>query len=306
MEGKMQFKISDVHGMVVPIITPLTQEESLDETASEKIIDFQINSGIHGIFANSTTGEGVCLTDSSRRQSLKILVEKVKGRIPVYAGISDTSTRRVILNIKEAEDLGVNVLVAHPPYYYAPNAQEELYIYFREIINAASSPVMLYNIPWTTKTSISLETIKRLLEFESLIGIKDSSADFVYLQNLITLKQNFRPEFKIFIGKSQMWTAGILSGADGGLDGISNVIPGRCVDLYHKIKTGSNDIFELQKEINEIWRIYECRSFLGGIKAAMSLMGFCQPFTMKPVLMATPEEINKIKDILTKYDLLNY
>jgi dihydrodipicolinate synthase/N-acetylneuraminate lyase len=300
----MSVNISDIHGMVVPIITPLTQEESLDEEAFEKIIDFQITEGIHGIFANSTTGEGVCLTDSTRRQSLKILVEKVRGRVPVYAGVSDTSSRRAILNIKEAEDLGVDIIVAHPPYYYAPNAHEEVYAYFQEIIKASSKPVMLYNIPWTTKTSISLETIKRLIEFEALIGIKDSSADFVYLQNLIVLKRNLRPEFKIFIGKSQMWTAGILSGADGGLDGISNVIPKRCVALYDKIRNGSNNIFELQMEINEIWRIYECRSFLGGIKAAMSLMGFCRPFTTQPVLMATQEEIARIRDILTKYGIL--
>ena len=158
-------------------------------------------------------------------------------------------------------------------------------------------PVMMYNIPFTTQAPIAINTIKRLLNFENLIGIKDSSVDYVFMQNLIKLKQ-IRPDFKIFIGKSHMWTAGILSGADGGLDGISNVIPNLCVKLYDKIKSGSVDIFECQKEIDEIWQIYECRSFLGGVKAAMSLLGLCEPYTSKPILEASGEEIQNIKRIL--------
>lgn len=300
----MSFDLSRIHGMVVPIITPLTKDELVDDDSYRKIVNYQLNAGIHGIFVNSTTGEGVCLTESERGRALKIVVDEVNGRVPVYAGVSDTSSRRAILNLKEAEDLGADIMVAHPPYYYTPNAQEELYSYFRDIIEASSKPVMLYNIPWTTKASISINTVRELMKFESLIGIKDSSADYVYIQNLIVLKFKHRPDFKIFIGKSQIWTSGILSGADGGLDGISNLIPQKCVNLYNKIKDGSHDVYKLQKEIDEIWRIYECRSFLGGIKAAMSLMGFCQPVTMRPVLNATEEEVKRIKEILTNTGIL--
>jgi dihydrodipicolinate synthase/N-acetylneuraminate lyase len=97
-----------------------------------------------------------------------------------------------------------------------------------------------------------------------------------------------------------MWTAGILSGADGGLDGISNVIPNLCAKLYDKIRSGSDDIFECQKEIDEIWRIYECRSFLGGVKAAMNLLGLCEPYTSKPILQASEEDVQNIKRILVR------
>lgn len=87
---------------------------------------------------------------------------------------------------------------------------------------------------------------------------------------------------------------------EAGVHGISNLIPKHCVRLYNEIKAGSKNVFDLQREINEIWRVYECRSFLGGIKAAMSLLGLCKPITAKPILAASEEEIQKIRRILSE------
>ena len=300
----MAFEISRVHGIVVPVITPLNEDESIDESSLDKVINYLLDAGVHGIFVNSTTGEGVCLLDSDRKKVLQIIVDKVNGSVPVYASISDTSTKRAIRNLKEAEDIGADIAVAHPPFYYPPNSQEELYKYYEQISRAATIPVMLYNIPFTTQAPIALKTIQRLLDFDTIIGIKDSSVDFVFLQNLIELK-HIRPDFKIFVGKSNLWTAGILSGADGGLDGISNLIPKHCVRLYNEIKADSKNVFDLQREINEIWRVYECRSFLGGIKAAMNLLGLCKPITVNPILAASEEEIQKIKRILLDRGILS-
>lgn len=293
----MSFDLSRVHGIVVPVITPLNEDESIDRSSLLKVINYLLDAGVHGIFVNSTTGEGVSLADSDKKKVLQIIVDRVNGIIPVYASISDTGTKRAIRNLREVEDVGADIAVAHPPYYYPPNSQEELYKYYEQIARNAVIPVMLYNIPFTTQAPIGLETIQRLLDFENIIGIKDSSVDFVFLGNLIRLK-NIRPDFKIFVGKSHLWTAGILSGADGGLDGISNLIPKHCVRLYNEIKAGSKNIFDLQREINEIWRVYECRSFLGGIKAAMNLLGLCKPITVEPILAASEEEVQKIRRIL--------
>jgi len=114
-----------------------------------------------------------------------------------------------------------------------------------------------------------------------------------------------RPDFKIFIGKSNLWTAGILEGADGGLDGISNLIPALCVELYdtiinHNIKRA----FELQHLLNDIWKVYECRSFLSGIKGALSLLGLCSPQVTKPNSPVTEIEMAKIKSIMKTHHLL--
>jgi len=293
----------NLQGIVVPILTPLTEHETVDEPALRKIVSHLVDGGVHGIFVNSTTGAGVCLTDEEKFRSLRIVIEEVNGRIPVYAGVSDTSTKRTVENIQETQKIGADIVVAHPPFYFPPNSQKELYDYFVTLANASDLPLMLYNIPFTTQAPLSIDTVKKLMQIEKIVGIKDSSVDYVFLLNLIELKRS-RPDFRIFIGKSHMWAAGILSGADGGLDGISNVIPDRCVGLYNAIQANSPDVYELQREINEIWRIYECQSFLGGLAAAMSLLGFCSPKTIHPILPATAEETEKIRGILTEYHLL--
>ncbi|HDL18329.1 MAG TPA: dihydrodipicolinate synthase family protein [Bacteroidetes bacterium] len=299
----MNFDVARVGGIVVPVITPFKEDESIDELALEKIVQRLLNNHVHGIFINSTTGEGVCLSDDEKKRVLEIVVNSVQSKIPVYASVSDVGSKRAIHNLQEVEAMGADIAVAHPPYYYLPNSQEEIYFYFRDLAAVSSIPMMLYNIPSTTKAPISLDTVKRLLELDTIIGIKDSSVDFVFLQNLIELKK-IRPDFKVLIGKSNLWTAGILSGADGGLDGISNLIPGRCVALYNNIQNSSDSVFQQQKEINEIWRVYECRSFLGGIKGAMSLLGLCKPLTARPILSATGAEMKKIENILRKWDIL--
>ena len=293
------------HGIVVPIITPLTAEENVDELSLRKCIKHLLKGGIHGIFVNSTTGEGLNLRDEQKRLALKVVVDEVNNKVPIYAGVSDTSLGRALDNLVEAVELGADVAVAHPPFYYPPNSQEELLTYYQTLAEQSPLPVMLYNIPSTTKAHIELDTVRTLMQQENIIGIKDSSVDYVFLLNLIELKK-YRPDFYIFIGKSHMWTAGIMSGADGGLDGISNLIPDLCVQLYETIKDGRYEgAVELQRKINEIWRVYECRSFLGGIKTAMNMRGLCQPWTTKPILMASAEEQQRIANILREYKLID-
>ena len=290
-------------GIVVPLISPIDENERIDEPALRKLVSYLVDGGVHGIFVNSTTGEGLLLREAEKERILEIVIDQVRGRVIVYAGVSDTGTARALDNVVQADKTGADVLVAHPPFYFPPNDQSELYDYFARLARATRKPFMLYNIPFTTKASIALHTVKKLMQIDNVIGIKDSSVDYVYLMNLIELKKE-RPDFTIFIGKTHMWAAGILSGADGGLDGISNLIPAHCVKLYESIINKAGDCYERQREINEIWRVYECRSFLGGIKAALSFMGLCQPYTLSPVLPASEEEKLKIKAIMQQYHLL--
>ena len=299
----MAFASQDYKGIVVPIISPLQQDETIDETALRKITRHLLDGGVHGIFVNSTTGEAVCLADREKQRALEIVLSEAKGKIPIYAGISETSTRRALECLRWTRQLKPDVVVAHPPYYFPPNSQDELIQYYQALAAESPLPLMIYNIPFTTKAPLALDTIRRLLEIDNVIGIKDSSVDYVLLLNLIELKR-VRSDFRIFIGKSHMWAAGILSGADGGLDGISNLIPDRCVKLYQAIQRRDEQVYEMQREINEIWRVYECKSFLSGIKTALSLIGLCRPFVTHPVTPATQEERERIRQILLRYHVL--
>ncbi len=290
--------LNAVTGVVVPLVTPITGSEKVDEKALIKLIEHVQSQGVQGIFVNSTTGEGIALENSERNHALDVAVEYRKKNVLIFAGISDTSTKRTLLNLHQVEEKGADVAVLHPPFYYPANNQLEIVDYYRSVAREAKIPLMIYNIPSTTKTAVHIDTVARLMEEENIIGIKDSSVDYLFLLKLIRLKEK-RPDFKIFIGKSHFWTAGILSGADGALDGISNLIPGLCVHLYDTIQKGEiKKAFRIQKKIDDIWEIYNCGSFLSGIKTALQFIGIGNGRVTAPIYEISEEEKQKIRNIL--------
>ncbi|MBN2089454.1 dihydrodipicolinate synthase family protein, partial [candidate division KSB1 bacterium] len=273
-----------IEGIIVPIISPLNTDETIDELSLRRCLRYVLDAQVHGIFVNSTTGEAVNLLDSEQQRAIKIAIDEVKKQTPLFWGVSDTCTRRVLKKVEFANNLDIDAIVLHPYFFYILNHQSELIDFYKTISAASKHPLMLYNIPSTTKIHIAPEVVRELIQIENIIGIKDSSVDFLYLLKLIKLKKE-RPDFKIFIGKSHLWTSGILEGADGGLDGLSNLVPGLCVQLYNLIKSRQIDAaYQLQHQLNEIWQVYECGSFLSGIKTAMSLMGLCSNTVTHPNL----------------------
>jgi 2-dehydro-3-deoxy-D-pentonate aldolase len=294
---------SAVKGIVVPMVTPLTRDEKLDVKAVENLYQHLAKGGVHGIFLLSTTGEGLCLTEKVKNDFCDHMLKINRKEIPLYVGISDTSTRRVIQNANIVADKGFDIAVAHAPYYFPANNQDELVSFFKSVAQSSPLPVMIYNIPSTTQSALTLESVRKLMQIENIIGIKDSSVDFVFLQYLIDLKRD-RPDFKILIGKSHFWAAGILAGADGGLDGISNVIPRQCVELYNACMNKEQNIFDLQKTINHIWKIYDGYSFLGGLKYTLYRLGLIQPHLTDPISPANKPERQNIENILKTHDLI--
>ena len=285
------------------MVTPLSSDETLDLKAVENLYKHLALGGVHGIFLLSTTGEGLCLTENVKNDFCDHMAKINHKDIPLYVGISDTSTRRVIQNAHAVADKGFDIAVAHAPYYFPANNQDELVSFFKSVATSSPLPVMIYNIPSTTQSALTLDSMRELMQVENIIGIKDSSVDFVFLQYLIDLKQE-RPDFKILIGKSHFWAAGILAGADGGLDGISNVIPGQCVQLYNACVNKDQNIFELQKAINHIWKIYDGHSFLGGLKYTLYRLGLIQPHLTDPISPANEAERQNIENILETHDLI--
>jgi 4-hydroxy-tetrahydrodipicolinate synthase len=294
--------LDSVKGIVVPMVTPLSSDETLDVKAVENLYEHLALGGVHGIFLLSTTGEGLCLTDKVKSDFCDHMTKINHKDIPLYVGISDTSTKRTIQNAHAVADKGFDIAVAHAPYYFPANNQDELISFFESVAISSPLPVMIYNIPSTTQSALTLDSVRKLMQVENIIGIKDSSVDFVFLQYLIDLKRD-RPDFKILIGKSHFWAAGILAGADGGLDGISNVIPGKCVQLYNACINKEQNIFELQKTINHIWKIYDGHSFLGGLKYTLYCQGLIQPHLSAPISPANEVERQNIENIIDSHGL---
>lgn len=296
--------IEKLHGMMVPLITPLTPDEELDEQALRKCIKHVIDGGVNGVFVHSTTGEGPCLLDHVREKAIEITAEETKGKTLFMVGVNDTSTKRVLKNLKNIERYQPDAFVVHPPFFFSLNSQQELLTFYRTLTEATDLPIILYNIPGLTKQPLSIDTVRELLKNPKIIAIKDSSVDYLFLLELIKLKKDF-PTFRIFVGKTHLFTPCLLAGGDGGVDGISNLIPERCVRLVELIKAGKIiEAYRQQDEINEIWNVYHVRSFVAGIKMAMHLAGLCGPTVSSPVLTLSEAEKEHVRAIMERYKLL--
>ena len=293
-----------LRGMIVPLITPLTEEEKLDEDGLRRCIGHVLRGGVNGVFILGTTGESACLTDDVRERLMEAAAEEVKGKALFIAGISDTGTKRVLKNLKKAEAVGADAVVAHPPFFLGLADQEELLTFYRTIAEATDLPLILYNIPGITKQPLALKTVETLAGMPSIIGIKDSSVNYLFMLDLIKLKKE-HSDFRVFVGKTHMFVPCLLAGGDGGVDGITNLIPERCVRLLGLMEAGRvSEAWRLQEEINEIWNVHEVRSFLSGIKTAMHLAGLCGPTVTSPVVRASEKEVAHVRAIMKRYGLL--
>ena len=174
-------------GIIPPIVTPLTPQEELDSDALQKLISFDIENGVSGIFVNGTSGEALRLPDHVWQETMRTALAASFGRIPVFCGAIDTSTSRVIERLKTIEECGGKIAVCTPPFYLTSFGQDEILRHYDAICRSTDLEIAVYNIPETTHANILPETISRLAEYDSIVAYKDSTADWQQLQRAMIL-----------------------------------------------------------------------------------------------------------------------
>jgi hypothetical protein len=168
---------------IVPLLTPLRPDQSLDEAGLERLIEHALAGGVSGVFLLGSTGEFALLDHETRFQLIRAARRVVRGRVPVLAGVSEPGTRAAIEFGRRAVELGAEAVVASPPFYYH-HSQGDLIAHFTAIAEGIPAPLVLYNIPRNVKVSLAPETVRRLMEIPNIIGLKDSAGDMAM----------FRPE----------------------------------------------------------------------------------------------------------------
>lgn len=295
-----------LHGIIPPLITPLSGRDSLDKEGSYRLVEHIIKGGVNGVFALGSTGEGPCLSYRLRREMIRETCQSVSSRIPVLVAISDTSIEESIDLAKVAADAGADAVVLATPYYF-PAGQTELLQYVRTIVPELPLPVMLYNMPALTKVWFEVETLRKLVDLDGVIGIKDSSGDLAYYEELCSLK-NERPDWSFFIGPEEKMIASLALGGDGGVNGGANVYPKLFVDAYLSARDGDETRqLSLQKKIEAFGKIYEigkyASRFIKGTKCSASILGLCDDRMSEPFNRFYPEDREKVKRILDELDV---
>jgi dihydrodipicolinate synthase/N-acetylneuraminate lyase len=273
-------------GIIPPMVTPLRGIDELDAAGLERLIERLISGGVRGLFILGTTGEGPSLSHRLRRELIERTCRQVANRIPVLVGITDTAFVECLEIARHSAESGAAAVVAAPP-YYLPESQPELLEWLADLHEGLPLPLMLYNMPALTKVAIEVGTVRRAMEFENIVGLKDSSGDLDYFREILELRHQ-RPDWSVLIGPEEKLAEADAAGGDGGVCGGANIFPRLHVAL-HDAASGGNTarVAELQRLVllasDQIYGVgLHASRIIKGIKCALSCLGVCEDFMAAP------------------------
>ena len=287
-------------GVVVPMVTPVTQDARLDTKAVERIINFFAEAGVSPLLMG-TTGEGNSVSQQDGLRMVETAVKAAAGRITLYAGLTGNCFAEQVAQAEAYTKAGADVIVATLPTYYALTP-EQMEDYYRRLADSITGPLMLYNILATTHMSIPVDVIRRLADHPNIVGLKDSERDFERMAQCIEIARG-REDFSFFCGWAAQSARSLELGGDGIVPSTGNYVPEMFRQLYEAAVSGDMATANrLQDETNEIAKIYQKDRTLGQSLAALKVMmqtkGLCEPWMLMPLTRLSDEQEKAIRDAL--------
>ncbi len=268
-------------GVIVPMVTPLNEDESVDTAAIKRLVEFLISGGVHGIFALGTTGEVSRLSPDECLHTIESVVTAVDHRLPVYAGVSaPTGTQQTLKNLKRAEEAGADFAVVTLPYYFPVEDTEEQVEFFLKVADAASCGVLLYNIPWTVVAQIKVETVERLISHPNIIGIKDSSGDRCYLEKMLSMRNP--GSFRVLCGHEGLFDPVLLCKTDGVISSTANILPASISKMWESVT--SADVCQYLERITKVNGLNSCAPYSSTVGLALRKLVLSHFKLIKPVV----------------------
>ncbi|HJR17936.1 MAG TPA: 4-hydroxy-tetrahydrodipicolinate synthase [Gemmatimonadales bacterium] len=273
-----------IQGCGTALVTPFTEQGAVDFPALRALTEWQIGEGIDFLVACGSTGEAQTLNENERTRVVATVVEVSAGRVPVMAGATSNDTSRAVEETRRMCQLGVDYILSATPYYNKPS-QEGLYRHFAAVVDAASRPVCLYNVPGRTAVNLDPAITLRLARHGNVTGIKEASGDLK--QVMVILRE--RPEgFAVLSSHDWLALPVITAGGDGLISVVSNEVPAAMTALVHLLLSG-----DLENARSWHYRMLPLMdaNFLetnpAPVKAALHLMGRIQNVLRLPLMPAS-------------------
>ncbi len=261
-------------GIIVPLVTPMDGDGNIALGAIGEQVDRMIDSGVDGIFAFGTNGEGYILSYEEKEKVLSSVIDAVSGRVPVYAGTGAISTEEAVRTSRMAARLGADYLSVITP-SFAKASQEELYAYYETVAASTDLPIIIYNIPARTGNAVSPETVGRLAKLGNIVGAKDSSGDFSNILSYIQEGRKADPDFAILSGNDRLiiWT--LIAGGKGGIAGCANVYPKTLASIYDLYKEGRiEEAIQVNESLADFRALFKFGNPNTVVKKAVQLLGY--------------------------------
>lgn len=263
-----------IRGIFTPHVVPLDPGGRIHEEELRRYVGWLIDRGVHGLYPNGSTGEFTRFTVAERRRIVEIVCDEAAGRVPVLAGAAEANLQETLAACEAYHACGARAVAIVSPIYYRLSP-ESVYAYFAEIARESPIDVTLYNIPLFA-SPIDLATIRRLVAFERIVGIKDSSGDLAAMMRMIRDVAPVRPDFAFLTGWDAVLVPMLLAGCHGGTHATSGVVPELTRRIYDLTLAGRvGEAFALQYRLLELFdAIFNASDFPEGFRLAAALRGF--------------------------------
>jgi 4-hydroxy-tetrahydrodipicolinate synthase len=282
-----------LHGTGVALITPFTEDGSIDFTGLQNVINHVIDGGVDYLVVCGTTGESATLSKSEKKQVLKAALEYNAGRIPVVYGIGGNNTAGVLEEIKETDFSGIDAILSVSPYYNKPT-QAGIIAHYTAIADACPVPVILYNVPGRTMSNVAFQTTVHLSQHPNIIGMKEASGD---LSQCMRIAARMPKDFLLISGDDILTPSMRVIGGQGVISVLANAYPAIFKTICHgNLEDAKEAAFKLL-DINPM--MYEEANPVG-LKFLMSHLGICGETVRLPLVKATDSLKDRILKNLVK------
>ncbi|MGA1861687.1 4-hydroxy-tetrahydrodipicolinate synthase [Deferribacter thermophilus] len=281
-------------GSIVAIVTPM-KDGKVDEAKLRELVEFQIEKGTDGIVPCGTTGESATLTYEEHCQVIDIVIDQVKGRVPVIAGTGSNSTHETIFLTKHAKEAGADAALVITPYYNKPT-QKGLYEHFKAVAEAVDIPIILYNVPGRTAVNMLPETVIELSKIKNIVGVKEASGSLDQAAEIIAGTDD---SFALLSGEDSLTYPLLCLGAKGVISVATNIVPELMAELVDSFFAGDiNKAKELHYKLFPLFKAIFFETNPIPVKKALYLMGLIEDEIRLPLVPMTEANTERLRKVL--------
>ncbi|MFW0780016.1 4-hydroxy-tetrahydrodipicolinate synthase [Rossellomorea marisflavi] len=278
------------------MVTPFDRKGNIDFNKTTQLINYLIEHGTDSLVIAGTTGESPTLTKEEKLALFRHAVKIADGRIPVIAGTGSNNTKESIDLSKKAEAIGVDAIMLVAPYYSKPS-QEGMFLHFKEVADAVSLPVMLYNVPGRSAVTISPDTIIRLSGVPNIMSVKEASGDLGAMTKIIASTAD---DFLVYCGDDGLTLPALSIGADGIVSVASHIIGKEMQQMAEAHLSGDTSrAAKLHQELLPLMEGLFATPSPGPVKTALQLKGLDVGSVRLPLIPLTEDERKSLSKLLS-------
>ncbi|WP_435955504.1 N-acetylneuraminate lyase [Dryocola sp. BD626] len=283
----------NLRGVMPALLTPFNQQQQIDVDSLRRLVRFNVEQGVDGLYVGGSTGEAFLQNAKEREQVLEIVAEEAKGKVTLIAHVGAISTQESQTLAGAAHRYGFDAVSAVTPFYY-PFSFNEHCDHYRAVIDASGGlPMVVYNIPALSGVRLTLEQIGTLIGLPGVGALKQTSGDLYEMEKI----RRAHPDLVLYNGYDEIFASGLMAGADGGIGSTYNVMGWRYLAIRRAVQEGDvQRAMRLQSECNKVIDLLIKVGVFRGLKTLLHYMDIVAvPLCRKPFAPVDEQYLPELK-----------